>query len=97
MTRPSPLSASDIVRWRDTPVATEVDHEVVLMSLERGRCYGLGETGSAVWRKLVQPIRIAELCRQLQEEYAAEPATLLADVLDLLERLRAEGLIETVN
>ncbi len=97
VTRPPQLALTDLVQWRDTPVATEVDREVVLMSLERGRCYGLGETGSTVWRKLATPIRIAELCRQLEQEYAADSAVLTADVLELLDQLRAEGLIEVVT
>ena len=92
-----PLTLANIVQWRDAPVATEVDREVVLMSLERSRCYGLGETGSAVWRKLAKPVEIGELCRQLGTEYIAEPTTLAADVLELLEQLRGEGLIEVLR
>lgn len=91
------LNLSDIVQWRNSPVETEVDREIVLLSLERGRCYALGETGSAVWRKLAAPIRIEELCRQLSNEYFADVAVLTNDVLELLEQLRHEGLLEVVS
>lgn len=78
-------------------MATEVDQEIVLMSVERGRCYGLGEPGSSVWRRLQSPIRIDDLCRELMLEYNADPEVLAADVLTLLEQLREEGLVRIVS
>jgi hypothetical protein len=88
------LVSSDVVQWSPAAVATEVDGEVVLMSVERGRCYGLGETGSAVWRGLERPVRIGELCAGLAKEYSGDGAAIEGDVLALLEELRGEGLIE---
>jgi hypothetical protein len=88
------LTPMDTVEWNKNSVATEVDREVVLMSLERGRCYGLGETGSAIWKRLERPVRIADLCAGLQAEYSGDPEVIAADVLRLLEQLLQEGLIE---
>ncbi len=91
---PTRLTPSSIVQWSQSPVATEVDAEVVLMNLSRGRCYGLGETGSTVWRKLEHPIQVADLVSQLREEYDAEPGQLSSDVLELLTQLASEDLIQ---
>ena len=66
------------------------------MSLERGRCYGLGETGTAVWKRLQQPVRVSELVEDLASEYNADPIDLSRDVVELLEQLRDEGLIQAV-
>lgn len=94
MAAETPITAESIVSWSQTPVATEVDREVVLMNIGRGRCYGLGETGSSVWRRLGSPIRVDDLCRELLLEYRAEPAALERDVIALLRQLHAEGLIK---
>lgn len=94
MPQQAKLKTSSVVQWSAAPVSTEVEDEVVLLSLERGRCYGLGETGSAVWRKLNQPIRVDTLCEALSAEYHADPATVTADVLALLEELHGEGLVD---
>jgi coenzyme PQQ synthesis protein D (PqqD) len=91
------ISGSSVVRWSSAAVATEVNHEVVLMNLDRDRCYGLGITGSDIWRRLRTPISVAELWRQLEEEYDAMPGQIEADVLRTLEEFRAEGLIEVVE
>jgi hypothetical protein len=92
MSRESPITAESVVSWSETPVATEV----VLMNVGRGRCYGLGETGSSVWRRLGSPIRVEDLCRELMLEYRADPEVLVIDVLTLLEHLQEEGLVRVV-
>ena len=88
------ITEASIVCWSSSPVATEVNREVVLMNLDRDRCYGLGVTGSDVWRKLSSPIQVSELARQLRQEYDAAPGEIEADVVRTLEQLAAEGLIE---
>jgi Coenzyme PQQ synthesis protein D (PqqD) len=88
------ISQDSIVCWSGAPVATEVNDEVVLMNLERDRCYGLGSTGSEIWRKLSAPIRVSDLSAQLAEAYEAAPGQIEADLLRTLREFAAEGLIE---
>lgn len=90
------ITPDSIVTWSEEPVATEVDREVVLMNLARGRCYGLGEPGSDIWRRLREPIRVRDLCAALREEYDADAGLLASDVLSLLESMRDEGLVRIV-
>lgn len=97
MPHETPITAASVVAWSETPVATEVDREVVLMNVGRGRCYGLGETGSSVWRRLGSPIRVEDLCRELMLEYRAELTVLERDVVALLEQLQQEGLVRVVH
>jgi hypothetical protein len=85
-----------VVCWSSAAVATEVNDEIVLMNLERDRCYGLGSTGSEIWRRLNSPIRVSEISRQLAEEYDSAPGLIEADVLRTLRELAAEGLIQVV-
>lgn len=96
MSREQPITPESLVCWSESPVATEVDREVVLMSVSRGRCYGLGESGSSVWRRLGSPIRVDDLCGELLLEYAADPESLATDVIALLERLQEEGLVKVI-
>ena len=94
MSREQPITPESVVCWSETPVATEVDREVVLMYVGRGRCYGLGESGSSVWRRLSSPIRVEDLCRELLLEYAADREALMKDVIALLEQFRDAGLLK---
>lgn len=88
------IKPESIVWWSAAPVATEVNNEVVLMSLDTDRCYGLGMTGSDIWRRLRQPVRVADLSSQLREEYESAPGQIELDVLATLQQFADEGLIE---
>jgi hypothetical protein len=96
MSREVPITAESLVAWSEIPVATEVDHEVVLRNAGRSRCYGLEKTGSSVWRRLASPIRVDDLCRELLLAYRADHDVLERDVLALLEQMQEEGLVKVI-
>ncbi|HEX3940126.1 MAG TPA: PqqD family peptide modification chaperone [Acidobacteriaceae bacterium] len=91
------LSLSSTVCHSPNPVAADVAGETVLMSLERSRCYGLGDIGSEIWKRLRSPVRISDLVAALTEEYEAPPGAIEHDVLELLATLAEEGLIRVEN
>jgi hypothetical protein len=86
-----------VVACRDGFIEAEIDDEVVALSIEQGTCYGLNRVGSRIWNLLAQPIRICDLCAALLAAYRVEPDICERQVLDLLEELRAEGLVATVE
>jgi hypothetical protein len=88
------LNSGSIVCHIPNPVAADVAGETVLMSLERSRCYGLGEIGSDIWSKLASPVRVEDLIEDLSARYQASPGVIERDVLHLLKQLAAEGLIK---
>lgn len=88
------IRQNSIVHWSPEAVATEVNEEVVLMNLERNRCYGLGSTGSDIWRRLGEPIQVSDLLTQLRIVYDAPSGQIESDVLTTLKEFAAEGLIQ---
>jgi hypothetical protein len=90
---PMQVELTSLVCHAPNPVAADVAGETVLMSLERNRCYGLGEIGSEIWKKLRSPVCVGDLIAGLSREYEAAPDVIEQDVLDLLTQLADEGLI----
>ena len=88
------LTLSSRVCHTPHPVAADVAGETVLMSLERSRCYGLGETGSELWSKLASPILVSDLVIDLRQQYEAPPGVIEHDVIQLLTQLVNEKLIQ---
>jgi len=88
------IGPSSVVHWSAEAVATEVNDEVVLMNLARDRCYGLGNTGTDIWRRLHDPIQVSELLTQLWADYDSSPGEIELDVLRTLNEFAAEGLIQ---
>jgi Coenzyme PQQ synthesis protein D (PqqD) len=87
------LSLSDAVVRADGLIEAEIDNEIVALNIEKGSCYGLNPVGARVWRFLVTPARISDICTRLVSEYDVEQDVCERQVLDLLEELRAEGLV----
>jgi hypothetical protein len=90
----SMLTHNSIVQWSPDAVATEVDDEIVLMNMQRNRCYGLGETGSEIWRRLTDPLPVSALIVQLESLFEAPSGQIESDVLRTLDEFAREGLIE---
>jgi hypothetical protein len=87
------LSPANTVVHSEGVLVAEIENEIVALSIEKGTCYGLNPVGSRIWKLLEDPIRIDDVCAKLLSEYNVEPAVCERQVLDLLEELRAEGLI----
>lgn len=89
-----PFPEATVFRRSGAPVETTVGTEIVLMSLDAGKCFGLGETGSDVWRLLADPCTFATLTSRLRETYDAQPGEIESDVDELLETMQGMKLIE---
>ena len=88
------ITLAAVVARNHAPLAADVGERVVLMSAERGNYYDLDETGSEIWRRIAQPVRVSDLCAQLLATYDAPREALEADVLAFLQRLASQGLID---
>ena len=90
-----PLDTNTVVACRHGLIGAEIDGEIVALSIERGICYGMNKVASHIWNLVAKPIRISDLCATLVAAYKVDPDVCESQVLDLLEELRAEGLIAT--
>jgi len=87
------LSPNSVVVRSDGFIAAEIDNEIVALNVERGTLYGLNPVGSRIWSLLANPTQVKDICGRLLAEYNVEPKTCERQVLDLLEELRAEGMV----
>jgi len=78
-------------------LSAEIGTEIVVLDPEEGAYYDTDAVGADVWRLVAQPIRIADLCKALQEMYEVDPATCEADVLAFLEAARSDNLIRVLD
>ncbi len=74
-------------------LATELDGELVLMSIEKGNYYGVATTARSIWACLEQAKTLEALLDQLAGQYECPAGQMRADVLEFLEQLQREGLI----
>ena len=89
-----PLIA-DTTRVSRSPsvLAAEVDGEVVMMSIEKGRYFGLDDIGSDIWKRIETPCSFGELIDRLKADYDADRATIADDVRALLLGMAAQDVV----
>jgi len=88
------LAGGDVVVRKGDLLTTEVDGELIAMSIENGACYGLNAVGTRIWALIEAPRSIDSLCATLLEEFDVTPETCRDQVTELLASLQAEGLVE---
>ncbi len=87
------LPANAVLRRRPDSIASEIDGEVVVMSVATGRTYGLDKRGSRIWGLLENPTTVDALVQSLLQHYDTTAEKCRADVVAFLETLAANQLV----
>ena len=88
------LSLHSIVSAAPEQVSCPLGDEAAILNLNNTVYYGLNPVGARVWNLLQQPRSVGELRDALLKEYDVEPGRCESDLLELLEKMRTEGLIQ---
>jgi len=87
------IAAATVISRNPGVLTAEVDTEIVMMSIEQGRYFGLDDIGSDIWRRIETPCSFADLIDGLLVDYDADRATIAADVQALLGRMVAQDVV----
>ncbi|MCL4672321.1 MAG: lasso peptide biosynthesis PqqD family chaperone [Sphingomonadaceae bacterium] len=87
--------SSDQAREMRNPdlLAVEMDGDLVMMSIERGEYYGVGEVGTRIWELIERPQTLAELVAALCSEFEIGEAQCRSDIVAFLGELESNGLV----
>ena len=88
------LSSSDLISQQKDIVAVEADGEIVMLSIEKGAYYSVGETSRAIWEAIAQPCTVASLVDELTERYQIDRGECERDVLAFVADMIEENLVE---
>jgi hypothetical protein len=89
-----PLSLESVIVATPEQVSCALADESAILNMKNSVYYGMNSVGTRVWNLLGEPKTIVQLRDTLLAEYEVEPERCERDLLQLLEQLRAEGLIE---
>jgi len=87
------LSARSIVVASSNQVSCPLGDESAILNLSNTVYYGLDPVGTRVWHLLQKPKSVSELRDALVDEYDVDAERCENDLLELLEKMRVEGLI----
>ncbi|RDW22394.1 PqqD family protein [Oceanobacillus arenosus] len=88
------LSKQHVVNQVEGNIVSDMDGEKVMLSIQNGKYYNLGEIGGEIWEHINQPITIEKVVAALVTQYDIGRDTCSEQVVSFLEKLLGEGLIE---
>ena len=94
---PTPITLNSTISQIDDIVASDIDNEKVMMSVEKGQYFGLEPVGSRIWEMIEQPSRVSAIIDRLLEQYSVDRATCEQDVLAFLSELDEAGIIQVTG
>ena len=87
------MNLSDKVTIPSQVMTRQVGDETVLLHLGSGTYYGLDSVGQSIWLLMRDGKTLAEICDLLLQEYDVTREALARDVVELADKLLAQGLI----
>jgi len=93
----APLSLHTIVVAAPEQVSCPLGEESAILNLKNSVYYGMNPVGACVWNLVQQQRSVAELRDAVMDEYEVEAERCEREILELLEKMRSEGLIQVVE
>lgn len=87
------IDLNSTVKQRDDLEGTDLNGELVMMNMEKGKYYSLNEVAKEIWEKVKEPISVLDLIKKLMEEYDIENTECTETVMKFLGRMKDEELI----
>jgi hypothetical protein len=88
------ITADELVVQSAGYLVSEMNGEKVMLSIENGKYYNLGQNGGRVWELIASPVSVHDVVKQLVAEYEVEPGACEQEVCSFLQQLAGEGLIQ---
>lgn len=87
------VSSKTIFKRNPDQVFSEIDGEIVILSIKNGEYYNLSDVGSEIWRQIEKSCSFEELIQNLTEEYDIGNSNCTNDTKEFLIELLAKGLV----
>ncbi|MES5956135.1 lasso peptide biosynthesis PqqD family chaperone [Bacillus fungorum] len=88
------ISLNQFITQVQGNIVSDMNGEKVMLSIQNGKYYNLGELGGVIWGLIEKPLSVTQLVKELTLAYEVEQSKCEKEVVSYLEILLEEGLIE---
>ena len=74
-------------------ITNEIDDEVLMMSIEDGKYYGLNAVGSEIWKLIEEPKTLEEIIPALMEIFEIDEDSCRKESLEFIESMIKNNII----
>jgi hypothetical protein len=87
------VTVDSVVVAAGDQISADLDGEAVVLGLDKGMYYGLGDVGSRIWELVHESTSVADIRDTIVAEYDVDETTCQRDLLRFLQQLEGEGLL----
>ena len=91
---PIEILDTSVVAISARQISSAMGAEQAILQLDSGKYFGLNPVGARVWQLAAEPRKVSEILATLLAEYEVPADRCRADLLALLQKLQAAGLVE---
>ncbi|KMY51875.1 lasso peptide biosynthesis PqqD family chaperone [Peribacillus loiseleuriae] len=88
------ISINQMVSQGQGNIVSDMDGEKVMLSIQNGKYYNLGEMGGEIWELMKEPISIQSLVSTLCSIYDVDQTVCEEQVIAFIAKLQDEDLIQ---
>lgn len=88
------ISLHDYIVQGKGNIVSDMDGEKVMLSIDKGKYYNLGDVGGRIWELMEQPTQLSQMIGILMAEYEVEQSECERQVFAFIELLSKEGLVQ---
>jgi hypothetical protein len=91
------VSPTDVLVRNEHHVSAPLGEALAMMDVDAGKYFLLDDVAAAVWSRLAEPVRVADLVAELRQRYDVDPEQCEADLLPFLGLLREKKLVRVAT
>jgi hypothetical protein len=87
------IKESTIIQRKNDLLYSEIQDEIIALSVETGEYIGFNSVGSRIWSLIEFPVRFIDLVNTISKEFEVDPELAKTDAIHFLEKLKDKKLI----
>lgn len=87
------INLNTVVSHRTDIDTTDLNGDIVMMDLEKGKYFSLNGVGSRIWNLVEEPVEVSKIIDSLLEEYDIDRDECEKNVLEFLSKLESEQIL----
>lgn len=96
MIKSDQILPTHVVTQNEGNIVSDMGNEKVMLNIENGKYYNLGEIGGDIWESISKPTQVNELVNHIVKKYDVQTDKCEEEVISFLENMYQENLIELV-
>lgn len=89
------FTPASIISRHESIIHSKLDDEIVMLSIEKGKYFGLNPVGSRIWELIEEPKTVSTIISTLADEYEVSLETCEKDLLHFLSQMAEQQIIQT--